>query len=280
MTSILQATISVRTQDNIQFDKCKLNVTILEMVNGKLGFVVLHIVKQNAGVMIIRTLDKMQLDLFELSPRNKNTMASAGRFRRYFPGVAIAMRMEDYIGKTNFVSSILSMLYKLASAKTPGFYPKVKKAGQFYDEERNTPSPHNMTEFVTAFFGPVTKPVKDAGFWKNTRDEIMWNDAFMPWRRSPLWLLLRVAMQLLWHRQSPEDGLNMYKAFMLYLSARILRISANIRLDSDYLEIMRFKVARRRLKLTSAGRSSQFELPESVLQAVDGFLVGAMDELC
>lgn len=37
MTSILQATISVRTQDNIQFDKCKLNVTILEMVNGKLG---------------------------------------------------------------------------------------------------------------------------------------------------------------------------------------------------------------------------------------------------
>ncbi|KAI6568841.1 hypothetical protein MCOR03_000239 [Pyricularia oryzae] len=207
-------------------------------------------------------------------------MASAGRLRRYFPGVAIAMRMEDYIGKTDFVSSISSMLYKLASAKTPGSQPKVKKAGQFHGEERDTPSPHCVTEFVTAFLGPVTEPVKDAGFWKNTRDEIMWNDAFMPWRRSPLWLLLRVAMQLLWHRQSPEDGLSMYKAFMLYLSARILRISANIRLDSDYLEIMRLKVARRRLRLTSAGRSSQFELPESVLKAVDGFLIGAMDELC
>ncbi|KAI6405712.1 hypothetical protein MCOR23_002529 [Pyricularia oryzae] len=268
VTRMLQATISVRTQDNIQLDECELNTTILDMVNGKLGSVVLHIVKQNAGVMITRTLDKMQLDLFELSPRNKDTMASAGRLRRYFPGVAIAMRMEDHIGKTDFVSSISSMLYKLASAKTPGSQPKVKKAGQFHGEERDTPSPHCVTEFVTAFLGPVTEPVKDAGLWKNTRDEIMWNDAFMPWRRSPLWLLLRVAMQLLWHRQSPEDGLSMYKAFMLYLSARILRISANTRLDSDYLEIMRLKVARRRLKLTSAGRSSQFELPESVLKAL------------
>ncbi|TLD10121.1 hypothetical protein PgNI_06587 [Pyricularia grisea] len=268
VASMVQATISVRAQGTVQLDEGELNAAILGMINGELGTVALHIVKQNAGVIITRTPDKMQLDLFELSPRNKDTMASAGRLRRYFPGVAIAMRMDDFLSKTDFASSVSSMLYKLVSSTTPGSQPKVMKAGQSHVEERDTASPHHVTEFITAFLDRVTKPVKDAGLWKNTRDEIMWNDAFMPWRRSPLWLLLRVSMQLVWYRQSPDDGLVMYKAFMLYLFARILRTAATTRLDSDYLEVMRLKVARRRLKLTSVqGSFSQFKLPESILQA-------------
>lgn len=245
-----------------------------------IGSVTLHIVKQNAGVMITRNLDKMQLDLFELSPLDKHTMASPGRLRRYFPGVAIDMRTEDFVSKTDFVSSISSMLYKLASSITPGSQPKVKKAGQYHDEQRDTPSPHHVTEFITAFLGPVTQPVKDAGLWKNTRDEIMWDDERMPWRRSPLWLLLRVTMQLIYSRQSPNDGWLTYKAFILYFSAQILHIATDICLGSDYLEIMRLKVARRRFKLTATqDSSSQSTLPEAVIKVVNDALIGAINEL-
>uniref|UniRef100_L7ISD1 DUF6606 domain-containing protein n=1 Tax=Pyricularia oryzae (strain P131) TaxID=1143193 RepID=L7ISD1_PYRO1 len=228
VVSMVQVTIDVRSQGTVHLDEGELNRNLLDMVDGKLGSVTLHIVKQNAGVMITRNLDKMQLDLFELSPLNKHTMESPGRLRRYFPGVAIDMRTEDFVSKTDFVSSISSMLYKLASSITPGSQPKVKKAGQYHDEQRDTPSPHHVTEFITAFLGPVTQPVKDAGLWKNTRDEIMWDDERMPWRRSPLWLLLRVAMQLIYSRQSPNDGWLTYKAFILYFSAQILHIATDI----------------------------------------------------
>ncbi|TLD20564.1 hypothetical protein PspLS_08276, partial [Pyricularia sp. CBS 133598] len=116
-----------------------------------------------------------------------------------------------------------------------------------------------------------TEPVNRAGLWKNTRDEIIWDNESMPWRRSPLWLLLRVTMHLVCFRQSPSDGLLIYKSFTLYLSARILRIAPGICPGSDYSEIMRLKVARRRLKLTSTqGSSSQFTLPEAVIKAIDG----------
>jgi hypothetical protein len=72
-----------------------------------------------------------------------------------------------------------------------------------------------------AALGELTNTIRIS---KNTREEVLWDHCKHPWRRSPLWLLIRVTLQLLFNRlgstKQPLDGL--YKAFVAQLLSRIL----------------------------------------------------------
>jgi len=58
---------------------------------------------------------------------------------------------------------------------------------------------------------------------KRTRDDVLWSDARTPFRRSPFWLVLKVAIQrTLAASFKPLEALKQYKMFMVFLVARIL----------------------------------------------------------
>lgn len=97
-----------------------------------------------------------------------------------------------------FQKSFAGVLHKLCHQSSPETCPRVRKAGQSHEENRDTVDLLCVTEFMTAFVGPVTTYEDTAhGVWKNTRGEVMWHESLMPWRRSPVWLLIRVSLQLL-----------------------------------------------------------------------------------
>ncbi|KAK8013447.1 hypothetical protein PG991_009040 [Apiospora marii] len=74
------------------------------------------------------------------------------------------------------------------------------------------------------------------------------NQSKLPWRRNPLWLLVRVTLQLSFQRADPSGG-KTYKKFMLYLLSKILEAAEAQSLDSDILYTMSAKIARRLTKL-------------------------------
>ena len=111
-----------------------------------------------------------------------------------------------------------------------------------------------MTElFVMGLLAPVGIPVAASHIQKNTRDEVMLRDSLLPWRRSPLWLLTRVVMQLECGRlcSSTATSDNLYKTFMVFLMSRVLHMAQAQGLPSDILYIMMAKIARRLRKLNS-----------------------------
>ena len=67
-----------------------------------------------------------------------------------------------------------------------------------------------------------------------------------PWRRSPLWLLIRVAIQMSANR-SLERG--SYKRFILFFMCTLARDENNTTLSSDLLHLMSSKILRRLSKL-------------------------------
>lgn len=87
--------------------------------------------------------------------------------------------------------------------------------------------------------------------WKNTRSEVMWNNSFMPWRRSPLWLLIRVSLQLLLVHEAASalDATCLFKSLILFFTTSLLAEGIRLNLPSDLIEITRSKVARRKHKL-------------------------------
>ena len=69
------------------------------------------------------------------------------------------------------------------------------------------------------------------------------------WRRSPLWLLIRVAIQTSVDRSSL--GRDSYKQFMLYFICTLARDGKNANVSSDLLHLMTSKIIRRLSKLGS-----------------------------
>lgn len=212
----------------------------------------LHITEQNAGVLIGRKPDSVRFEVFELSPTNQTVMSTRGRLIRRFPATAVEVPRADFDMEA-FRVVVAKTLTKMSQQALRETKHEVKtgKKEQGQEESRETTDPKIVTELFACMLRGCGKEVVSKGICKNTRDEVMCKDGKLPWRRSPLWLLLRVALQLSMTRLSGE-GHNTYKEFMAFIMAQALQAANQLgKIDSNILYTMSAKVSRRLSKLQS-----------------------------
>ncbi|KAF2664444.1 hypothetical protein BT63DRAFT_89804 [Microthyrium microscopicum] len=212
--------------------------------------VVVPVKAQNAGLLITPTGDGkgsfVNIEIFELSPDNESVVSTQGRLKRSFPAAAITipyMTFYDQDFRNTLAQAIATMSYQPVDE----MQPQVSKAGQTISEARNSTMPHMVTEHLMSFLRAVGQPVAVSTLSKNTRDEVMWTKADLPWRRSPIWLLIRVVLQLIFGRLSGNDSL--YKTFMIFFMSRILTNCIGLDLEADVIYSMNAKISRRLTKL-------------------------------
>lgn len=95
-------------------------------------------------------------------------------------------------------------------------------------------------------------PTSVSSISKNTRDEVLWKQAAAPWRRSPMWLLIRVSMHLVISR-SPGGSHVLYKEIMVVIMSHILKSAIARGLPADMIYCMAAKIDRRLRKLSATG---------------------------
>ncbi|CAG8972326.1 hypothetical protein HYALB_00001729 [Hymenoscyphus albidus] len=217
----------------------------LQKLSEKGGVMPLYIRAQNAGVIISKVSDGICFEIFELSPDNESVITTKGRLRRSFPASACVVNQVIF-NEDGFQATLAQTIAKMSHQAAPDMQPKVRKARQQHNENRDATHPRLVTEHLMSFLMASGTPTNVSTIWKNTREEVMWKDSFLPWRRSPMWLLIRVAMQLQFSRQGSND---LYKAFMVFFLAHVLRLSHENNLRSDVLCAMNAKLSRRLFKL-------------------------------
>lgn len=139
----------------------------------------------------------------------------------------------------------------MSHQRVPQAVAKARKAGQSHEEERDTISPTVVTELLSSILLGFGSEVSSQSIRKHTREEVLWNNSRLPWRRSPTWLLVRVTLQLSLQRAGLLDG-HIYKKFMVYFMAHILEWAQARSLHSDILHTMSAKIVRRLSKLRHA----------------------------
>jgi hypothetical protein len=132
--------------------------------------------------------------------------------------------------------------------------PEVRKQGKMHREIRNTTHPGVVTNLLlnmTAAVGSLADTIRIS---KNLGEEVLWSDCKHPWRCSPLWLLVRISLHLVFGRNASDD---MFKAFMLFMLSCILSMTkANwAELGSEKLHFISAKILRRLRKLDILGQS-------------------------
>jgi hypothetical protein len=134
----------------------------------------------------------------------------------------------------------------MSRQRVPGTQPKAKKARKMHDEERDTTHPEMITEFLVAALMALGTPANVPTIWKNTREEVFYYNSLLPWRRSPVWLLIRVVLHLTICRSenaSQRHG-GLYKQSMVFLMADILSRYHEHRIQNDMAFVMSAKIHR------------------------------------
>lgn len=203
----------------------------------------MHIRAQNAALVVRRLSsgDFVQFEMFEVSPQNTDVMKTTGKLLCSYPGPAIRIPTDLFIDECFFqeLSSFLVQMdvYYLDST------PTTSKAGSTVVEVRETVHPRYISELLMGILGGCGQPADVDRITKRIGDEVLWDDAYKPWRRSPLWLTLKVTLQSSLHVS------NLYKPFMLFFHDHLLRCCVDRDFPSELLYTMRAKIARRLSKI-------------------------------
>jgi hypothetical protein len=210
------------------------------------GYLPIYVNAQNAAIIMHHEQNSVLFEFFEISPHNEAVMNTEGRLLRYFPASCISMSTEKF-NEGGLRSTLAQTIAKMSREEVAEFKPKVMKAGEEHIEERDTTDPRLVTDFLATVLSALGETVPTSRIWKNTREEVLWKDAKLPWRRSPLWLLSRVALQTVFSRLTPCGTL--YKEFMVFLMSYILQAARSHEMPSDTLYCMIAKISRRLMKL-------------------------------
>lgn len=104
-----------------------------------------------------------------------------------------------------------------------------------------------------ASLAAVGSPSKVLQMRKRIRDDVLWSGCFLPWRRSSLWLLLRVGIQVTITKEiDPAKALTQYKSFMVYLLTDILGQALRSGISDEQCKVIQMEMARRVSKLGNA----------------------------
>ncbi|KAF3929730.1 hypothetical protein AA313_de0209692 [Arthrobotrys entomopaga] len=235
----------------------------------KLGFgdaFALHISEQNAGLLVRRVGYTLRFEAFEASPLREVVVNCKGSLRCTYPGPATAIPWR-IATDTAFLAQVSAFL---AHMDTHPFIEetacKSRKGGDDLSEERDTNDPRYIIELFTGMMRGLGEEIKVDRIEKNVRDEVNYYSAQKPWRRSPLWLIIRIILQTTFARDE-------YKIFMLEIIRAILSEAVQLDLDSYTLSCINKKLARRLDKIGSTN------VPEVVLAEIIKTIQEASDKI-
>jgi hypothetical protein len=209
----------------------------------------MHIRAQNAALIVRRlaTADLVQFEVFEVLPLIRAVMETEGKLLRSYPGPAIQIP-ADIFTDGQFIRDLSYFLVQMD-------FDRLRHPPSSYATDRNvhdTVHPGYISELLLGILGGYGQPAVVDRITKRIGDEVLLDPDKQsqqqgdPWRRSPLWLTLRVSLQ------SSLLSNSLYKHFILFFHAHLLRTCVRRHLPSELLYVMRVKMARRLSKLQPA----------------------------
>lgn len=243
-------------------------------------WLVIHIVRQNAALLIHRderygiyTSSPIAItDSLILCPRDNTVIFEAFQTAAPtaavleanhaltwdFPGRVVAIPLDTF-SNPGFLAELSGFLEQASTESYPRFAARANKGGKSVAETRDVPSPHLISEMLMSLLEGLGSATHVRQVRKRVRDDIVLSSSELPWRRSPYWLVLRVAVQrMLSHsHQDKGDGVDRvyYKFIMCEVLANLLKDSAGT-LQPEQTLMLRAKLCRRLAKLESERKTA------------------------
>ena len=207
---------------------------------------------QNAAIIFRKiAADILTFETFEVSLPCDVVMKAQGKISVRFPtNPPLPLPASAVV-----IPTLATVLAHLSTNLMDEAAPVSRKGGANHYEVRDTASPRFITEGLAGIIR-ATPPSVHVAFdttyiQKRIDDHVLWKSALKPWRRSSMWLVIRVAMQSTL-KQWGVEGAQGYKAFQAVLMASILDKVTSSNSDEfsyELISVMNAKLARRLWKM-------------------------------
>ncbi|KAI1616493.1 hypothetical protein EDD36DRAFT_415389 [Exophiala viscosa] len=214
---------------------------------------IVHIVEQNAGLLINYGSDSssghVRFEAFLKSPRNPKASDS---LRMPCNGTFL-LRQPAYLlrsSRTSVSRDIWPSFWKKQASSWSRSLARSQTKQSRGHEPRDSTNPALITGMLISLLEgigdsvAVTHPTR-----KRVRDEVRWKDSYIPWRRSPFWLLARVGiLRHLEQLTSTAISNALYKALMCLVHANLLEDTVGV-LSPENSQLLLSKLCRRIAKV-------------------------------
>jgi len=211
----------------------------------------MHIRAQNAALIVRRlaTVDFVQFEVFGVFPLIRAEMATEGKLLCSYPGPAIQISTDIFMGEC-FLRELSSSLVQMNFDHLPPT-PSTNFARRCVHD--GAPShPGYISELLVGILRGYGQPAVMDRITKRIGDEVLLDTAGnppldkpllrkdkqgedKPWRRSLLWLILRVSFQF------SLSACGLFKPFILFFHRHLLRTCTHRDFPSELLYVMRVK---------------------------------------
>ncbi|KAF2623830.1 hypothetical protein BU25DRAFT_399960 [Macroventuria anomochaeta] len=216
---------------------------------------ILHVSAQNSGLLIYNDYSdsndhRVVLEAFEVTPTCEQVLATKNALLRDFPGCAVSIPHTTLL-EASFLNSFSSFLQQASVEYVTKFSSVTYKAGAPLPEIRNTSDPALVTGLLMTILEANGSTTSVPLLRKRVRDTVMFDQAHKPWRRSPFYLTVRVAMQRYFYRQFGTDVGRLYYKTLMCLMLRQFLEDVLKRIPFESVSFLRQKLGRRLAKLAS-----------------------------
>ncbi|KAF8550875.1 hypothetical protein OG21DRAFT_1605625 [Imleria badia] len=232
----------------VQSARLDINRVISQLEKMQSGDVLSFFIRaQNASVVFQKEKDVTVYAAFELSPQAGPVIMTRGKLLCSYPGPAIEIPnavFSDTVFRSELANFLVCMNEDMLDASTGSLMLDPTAL-----ERRDTADPRHITELLTGILRGVGRPATTVvRVTKRIGDDVVVSGGSpLPWRRSSLWLLVRVAIQTTLE-PSPQ-GHDSYKGFVIFFLARLAEEAIRADLPNDLLYFMSTKISRRLRKL-------------------------------
>ncbi|KAF8270964.1 hypothetical protein EI94DRAFT_648803 [Lactarius quietus] len=223
----------------------------------------MHIRAQNAAVIVRVFIDHVRFEIFEVSPPAHIVVSTKGRLLCSYPGPAIQVSPEIFFSE-RFLRELASFLIQM-DVDILDSIPTTVKAGCTIPEVRESADPRYISMLLVGILRGFGQPASVDRITKRIGDEALLKRAHKPWRRSPLWLVIRVTLQT-----SLESDI--YKTFILFFHVFLIQICVQRGYPSETLHFMRVKMARRLSKLGPSVSDEVYQVVYNVAKKTETLL--------
>src|SRR6266404_7543034 len=168
----------------------------------------MHVRAQNAAVVVRILVNHVRFEIFEVSPRAESVVNTVGKLLCSYPGPAIQIS-SDIFSNECFLGELASFLMQMDV--------DVTGSTDLYENVH----PRYISELLVGILRGFGQPASVDRITKRIGDEVLsearnaTNNTTTPWRRSPLWLVIRVVLQT-------SLDFDMYKKFILLFHAHLV----------------------------------------------------------
>ena len=190
----------------------------------------------------------MVFEALETSPSSEAVLAAEGALQWDFPGRAAQIPLATF-SNSSFAETLAGFLEQASTEALDRFAARSRKAGAWIAEARDTADPALISQMLLPLLEAIGSSAHVPKLRKRVRDDVNLDKAELPWRRSPYWLVLRVAVQRhLCLAFGNNAGRAYYKFLICAVLSQLLKDCAG-KLAPELTILLRSKLCRRLAKL-------------------------------